>query len=142
VVERIHPCARRRARRGALLSGILLLGVHLEARGATATDWPTYGHDPGGMRYSPLTQINASNVSRLQAAWTYSMRAAGASVSEEPDEASRRASEGAPTTLPRRRNRLGASQATPLVIGGVLYLSTPYRRVVALDADSGREIWR
>src|SRR5437899_4586030 len=35
------------------------------------TDWPVYGHDPGGMRFSPLKQINPKNVSKLQVAWTY-----------------------------------------------------------------------
>ena len=41
------------------------------------TDWPSYGHDPGGQRYSPLKQINTSNVSKLAPAWTYSMRKEG-----------------------------------------------------------------
>ena len=35
------------------------------------TDWPVYGHDPGGMRYSPLTQINPANVTRLERAWSF-----------------------------------------------------------------------
>jgi quinoprotein glucose dehydrogenase len=165
----------------------LLLLAFVEARGATgATDWPTYGHDPGGMRYSPLAQINASNVAQLRPAWTYSMRPAATASTElrptnalsaaaapkdaprgdaiavaaasgaadapgpvaqfatpqgaDADDAARRIAEGA-SPIPRRRSRLGASQATPLVIDGTMYLSTPYRRVVALEADSGREVW-
>lgn len=127
------------------MSGIVLLAASLEARGAPATDWPTYGHDSGGMRYSPLMQIDTSNVARLQSAWTYSMRPASSGAQATPeappaDETARRLAEGASAT-PRRRFRLGGSQATPLVIDGMLYLSTPYRRVVALEPESGREIW-
>jgi quinoprotein glucose dehydrogenase len=94
------------------------------------------------MRYSPLMQINASNVARLQSAWTYSMRPANAPTAEAPavEEAAQRSAEGA-APVARRRNRMGASQATPLMVDGVLYLSTPYRRVVALEAESGREKW-
>ena len=40
-------------------------------------EWPTYGHDPGGMRFSPLTEINSSNVSRLKVAWVYHMKPTG-----------------------------------------------------------------
>lgn len=46
------------------------------AQQAEAKEWPTYGHDSGGMRYSPLTQINPSNVSDLAVAWTYHMKPA------------------------------------------------------------------
>src|SRR5690349_10431958 len=45
-----------------------------------ASEWPTYGHDPGGMRYSPLTQLTPANVSQLQPAWVYHMKVAGASA--------------------------------------------------------------
>jgi len=41
---------------------------------AFATEWPTYGHDSGGQRFSPLTQITSGNVDRLQVAWVYHMR--------------------------------------------------------------------
>src|SRR5580698_7025389 len=47
-----------------------------------AKEWPTYGHDPGGMRFSPLTEITPANVERLKVAWVYHMtppRAVGAS---------------------------------------------------------------
>jgi quinoprotein glucose dehydrogenase len=47
---------------------------------ADAKEWPTYGHDSGGMRFSPLTQINASNVSGLSVAWTYHMKQEGDSA--------------------------------------------------------------
>ena len=50
------------------------------AQAADAKEWPTYGHDSGGMRFSPLTQINAGNVGDLKVAWTYHMKQAGDSV--------------------------------------------------------------
>src|SRR6516162_4467957 len=43
----------------------------MPANYATSTEWPTYGHDSGGMRFSPLTQITAANVSQLHVAWVY-----------------------------------------------------------------------
>ena len=43
---------------------------------AASREWPTYGHDPGGMRFSPLTQITPANVGQLQVAWTYHMKPA------------------------------------------------------------------
>ena len=45
---------------------------------AAQTDWPIYGHDPGGLQYSPLKQIDATNVNKLQVAWTYDTRPATA----------------------------------------------------------------
>ena len=75
-------------------------------------DWPTYGHDRGGMRYSPLTQITPANVAKLTRAWTYDTG-----------------------------ENANSFQVTPLVIGNVMYLSTPAQRIVALDADTGKEIW-
>src|SRR6202044_147799 len=44
------------------------------AQAADAKEWPTFGHDSGGMRFSPLTQINPANVANLTAAWTYHMK--------------------------------------------------------------------
>jgi quinoprotein glucose dehydrogenase len=99
------------------------------------TDWPAYGHDPGGQRYSPLKQINAKNVSQLKLAWKFDPQA--------PVPASPSA-EGAPPDAPARAGRgprVRRSQATPLVAGGVLYLSTAYNRVVALEPETGKKIW-
>src|SRR6266705_2622642 len=83
-------------------------------------DWPFYGGDPGGMKYSPLTDVSTSNVTRLGVAWEWSPRE---------------------KALDKFGTRPGNFQVTPLMIGNVLYLSTPYNRVVALNADTGREIW-
>ena len=88
----------------------------------SSTDWPTYMHDPGGSRYSPLAQIDVHNVTRLQVAWIYHMRPAS-------------------TDGPLHR-RFAASEASPLAINGTLYLPVPYGRVVALNAQTGRELWK
>jgi quinoprotein glucose dehydrogenase len=85
-----------------------------------APDWPTYGHDPGGQRFSPLDQITPANVASLRVAWTYHMRPAG-------------------TT--ERGGGFASSEVTPLVVDGSMYVTTPYRRVLALDPDTGSEIW-
>jgi glucose dehydrogenase len=68
------------------------------------------------VRFSPLKQITPANVRRLQRAWVYHMKSA-------PDA------------------RLAGSSSTPLVINGVMYATTPYGRVVALDPITGKEIW-
>jgi glucose dehydrogenase len=83
-----------------------------------AGDWPTYNRDLASTRFSPLTQITRDNVSRLAVAWSYRLR---------PDPASPPAS-----TM---------NQVTPIVVDGVMYLPAG-NRVVALDADTGNEIWR
>jgi quinoprotein glucose dehydrogenase len=83
-------------------------------------DWPDYGHDPGGTRYSPLTQINRSNVSKLKVAWVYHTGDL---------------SDG--TKYPRQSE----FECTPIVVDGTLYLTTAFNRVVALDPVSGRELW-
>ena len=87
-------------------------------------EWPVYGGDAGGLKYSALTRIDRSNVSRLEVAWTWK-------TGEQPIVAN-----GA--TLAARP---GQFQATPLAIGDTLFLTTPFNRVVALDATTGEEIW-
>jgi quinoprotein glucose dehydrogenase len=84
-------------------------------------DWPSYGRDPGGSRYSPLAQINRTNVSRLQPAWRFSTGEARPSYATD-------------------RNR--SFEDTPLVIAGTMFVVTPLGRVFALDASTGRERWR
>ena len=86
------------------------------------TDWPTYGHDPAGTRYSPIEQINRSNVTHLQRAWTYH-------TGEKPA-----------ISGPRGQRQI-AFGTTPLVVNGVLYFTTPANRVIALDPVSGRARW-
>jgi quinoprotein glucose dehydrogenase len=101
------------------------------------------------MRYSPLSQINTSNVTRLVEVWSYSMKPAvtvlaghadGTEDAHAAQEAAQRAADGG-SRVPRRRSRLGSSEATPLVVEGLMYLPTPYGRVVALEPETGREVW-
>jgi quinoprotein glucose dehydrogenase len=125
---------QRRNSRRSWLSGILIvitfiaLGLwkarpHGFAVADTAKeggDWPAYGRDAGGARYSPLSQINRGNVGRLKPAWTYRTGA------EEVKAAS---------------SNNAAFEATPILVDGLLYLTTPYNRVIALDPATGRERW-
>ncbi len=101
-----------------------------EPSGATSMaegDWPAYGGDAGAMRYSPLTEINRTNVAELAPAWTWE-------TGEEPLPGPR-------LPVPGERVRPGNFQNTPVVINDTMYVSTPYNRVVALDAPTGRVIW-
>lgn len=106
------------------------------------TDWPIVGHDPGGTRYSPLKQINTKNVDKLQLAWTFDTEVADVPPPAANAAVSAHAAETAPgVPAPTRRPRHRLSESIPLVIGHVLYMSTPYSRIVALDADTGKKIW-
>src|SRR5262249_31124005 len=80
-------------------------------------DWPAYGRDPGAQRYSPLTQINAGNVSQLTVAWTFETKPAGDAKSQQ------------------------ASKTTPLMINNVVYFVTPYQSLVAVEPETGKRIW-
>jgi quinoprotein glucose dehydrogenase len=80
-------------------------------------DWPGVGNDAGCMRYSRLSQINRENVARLKPAWTYHTG-----------------------ELQGRRGK--TIECTPIVVDGVMYITTGYLRVVALDAASGKELWQ
>lgn len=83
-------------------------------------EWPYAGGDQGSTKYSTLTQINAGNAAKLKPAWQWHS-------GEKP--------------MPEFGTKPGMFEATPIMIGGVLYFSTPYNRVVALDAATGRERW-
>jgi quinoprotein glucose dehydrogenase len=109
------------------------------AFGAPAEEWQTYGHDKGGQRYSPLAQITPSNVSGLQVAWVHHLRREVAGGEDAATAAQRSAEAAGPPG--RRRSRFAASQATPLVVEGRMYLTSPYGRVLALDATRGTELW-
>jgi quinoprotein glucose dehydrogenase len=87
---------------------------------AQSGDWPAYGHDRSGTRYSPLSSIDRSNVARLTVAWTY------------------HTGEMAPEYATRRGKQF---EATPLVVDGTMYLSTPLGRVIALDPVTGTTKW-
>jgi quinoprotein glucose dehydrogenase len=90
------------------------------AQSAQENGWPNYGNDPGGTRYSPAKQIDRSNVARLQVAWTY--RTGAFPHDEELDHKA-------------------AFEATPILVDGKLFLSTPYDQVIALNAETGAKLW-
>ena len=96
------------------MAGGLLFGG---AQAAPQDDWPNMGRDPGGARYSPLDQITPANVNSLKVAWKHDLKPVGLDT------------------------RNAASQTTPLVIDGVLYLANPYGKIQALDGVTGKEIW-
>jgi quinoprotein glucose dehydrogenase len=96
--------------------GLLVALAGNLAQAAPRTDWPNYGNDRGAMRYSPLTQITPANVTSLKVAWNYHMKPADAT-------------------------RVATSETTPLVVGNIMYLGSPYGRIVALDATTGKELW-
>jgi quinoprotein glucose dehydrogenase len=130
-----HRTMRRSSRVGVaatLLALPLAAAIGQSGGGNSATDWASYGRDEGHARNSPLTEITPANVARLQPAWTYHMRPAGTSGETIP----------MPDGVPQKfRTGFSASEATPVVVDGVMYLATPYRRVVALDATTGKELW-
>ena len=109
-------------RRLFLLTATLAIAASTpRAQNAPRPDWPHYAADLGATHYSPLSDINRGNVTRLSVAWRW-----------KPQEG----------PLKEYGAQPGNFQNTPLMIGNVLYVSTPYNRVVALDARGGREMWR
>ena len=82
---------------------------------ATSGEWPSYGNDQGGSRFSDLTQINTSNIAQLQLAWQYRTGV--------------------------DRSELGF-EVTPLMADGRLYLCTSNNVIIALDPETGKQAWR
>ncbi len=95
-------------------------GTQPPASGAQTAGWPTYGGDPGGMRYTAATQITRGNVGQLAPAWTFHTGAIA-------------------------KGRKGAAnssfEATPVLFGASLYLTSPYDEVFSLDPATGRQNW-
>ena len=86
------------------------------------SNWPSYGGNKAGNRYSPLTQINAGNVKDLQVAWMYDAR--------EPIDSSN----------PQQRSK--EIQCQPIVVDGILYGTTPELKLFAVNAATGKELWK
>jgi quinoprotein glucose dehydrogenase len=86
----------------------------------SAGNWPSYGGDAGGSRYSELDQINRNNVAALQPAWEIHT----GDVSDGSD--------GRPKS---------EFEATPIVVAGTMFLTTPFNRVLALEPETGKEKW-
>jgi len=88
------------------------IGLH-----AAETGWPVYGGDLGNTRYSTLDQINTRNVAKLVQAWVFDTRPSTDRAAPRP------------------------VQVTPLVVNGVMYVVTAHQSLVALDPETGKQIW-
>lgn len=97
---------------GVALLGLLAASL-VTAQHTTTVDWPAIGGDAASTKYSPLKQITPANVSKLKRAWTYDTGDTG-----------------------------GTDEITPIVIGNVMYVATPQQHVIALNAQTGKEIWK
>src|SRR5258706_15215636 len=97
---------------GTLAFLLLVTVLSAQENHGAQQDWPAYGGDPEGTRYSTLTQINRSNVDQLKVAWQFDPGAGG-----------------------------GRFQAQPIVVNGILYTVTPDIGLVALDGVSGNWKW-
>lgn len=86
--------------------------ARMKAAGTDSANWIIHGRDYTNQRFSPLDQINTGNVKKLAPKWIY------------------------------QSGVIGTFSATPLVADGVMYVSTPFSNVVAVDARTGKEIWR
>ncbi len=99
-----------------LFTAYLALSIPLalsQKAGETGTqDWPAYGGGPANIHYSPLAQINRSNVKQLEIAWTFDT------------------------------GEQGGLQTSPIIVGGVLYGITPTQKVFALNAATGKLLWK
>ncbi|HBZ06815.1 MAG TPA: membrane-bound PQQ-dependent dehydrogenase, glucose/quinate/shikimate family [Massilia sp.] len=94
-------------------------GTH-DAAGVAANDWSAYGRSGYGDRYAPAAQITPANVSQLKQVWSY--HTGDFKGPTDPGEI--------------------ANEVTPLKVNGMLYMCTPHNIVIALDPDTGKEIWR
>src|SRR3954467_10689525 len=122
---------------GLLTSALATPSVVVEQAGPAAGDanWPMFRHDSAGTGYSPLAQITAENVGRLGTAWAYALQGAGPAPPHGRGGAGPAPSSG--------RGGAGGvnSEATPIVVNGVMYV-TAANRVVALEPETGKEIWQ
>ena len=136
-----------------------VLAILAASRLCGQTEWPSYGHDLGSTRYSPVAQINTANVSKLVRVWTFHQNpdalatpavvTSTARVNVEMPHTVDGPSGIAPAATPTRTRRWRhfsrgqgrVSAATPLVVNGVMYLPTILNKVVALDPLTGKQLW-
>jgi quinoprotein glucose dehydrogenase len=118
-------------RRSALLLAMLCAGalVGAQQQGSVSSvpgasgqvEWPYYGGDQAGTKYSPLTDIGPGNVNRLRVAWEWKHWE---------------------TALKEYGTVPGFNETTPIMIDGKLYVTTPYNSIASVDAETGTEGWR
>ena len=104
----------------AAMVALITMAVACTQAPGDTTGWPFVGSDPAHTKYSVAAEITAANVGELEIVWQW-----------EPNEA----------PLEEYGTRPGPFQATPVMVDDILYLSTMYTRVVALDAETGTELW-
>ncbi len=102
------------------MRAFLLSFLFATALFAAEGDWPVYGHDAGGTKYSAVSIINKRNVGKLEVAWTFH-------TGDIYD--------------PKGHGKQSAFECTPLFIDGTLYVTTPFGRLIALDPETGKEKW-
>ncbi|HEY7895914.1 MAG TPA: pyrroloquinoline quinone-dependent dehydrogenase [Gemmatimonadaceae bacterium] len=100
-----------------IVSACAALIAAASANAQTPIDWPAYAHDAQGTKYSPAAQITRDNVRRLVPVWTY--RTGDFALGDA----------------------MARDETTPLLVDNVLYASTPFGGVRALDGDTGKELW-
>ena len=105
------------------LAGLALALLVPHAAPAADSQWPVTEGAPGGGRFTPLTQIDRSNVDELEVLWTY------------------RHGDFFEGAFPLREPRGSAFESTPILVDRRLVLTTPTNRVIALDPATGRELW-
>ncbi len=113
----------RRAMLVGLLLSIVVVGLPRAQRASSSTEWRFYGGDAGSTKYSPIDQINADNVSRLELAWRW----------KSPDN---------PIVDATPAARPGAYEDTPIMASDVLYTATSLGIFVALDPGTGKVLWQ
>ncbi|MCO7519754.1 MULTISPECIES: glucose/quinate/shikimate family membrane-bound PQQ-dependent dehydrogenase [unclassified Pseudomonas] len=143
VVALAYPqLVRRQARAAYAVAGVLAVGLAIAAGnmfvahpsvaangkgpgltpvapGKAQQNWAHYGNSEGGSRFAALDQINRGNVDKLQVAWTYHTGDVAISDGNGAED-----------------------QLTPLQVGDKVFICTPHNNLIALDADSGRELWK
>ena len=104
-----------------LLLSLAASSLHAQSSKDIDTQWPTYGGDPGGQRYTASAQITRANVTQLQPAWTFHTGSVA-------------------------KNRTGVKnssfEATPILFHGLLYLTSPYDEIFAVDPSTGEQRWQ
>ena len=95
----------------AAIFSVFLLNACSDANKSESSDWPLYGRDYNNQRFSPLKQINTDNITQLKLAWKY------------------------------KTGKKATFQTSPIMVDGVMYITTPFNDVIALDAATGKQIW-
>ena len=113
----------------AIIAAAVVLPAFSAQTPKPSGDWPSWNHDLASTRYSPLKQIDKSNVSKLIEAWSFTTRA----NTPPPAAAGRGRGRGGPGGI--------GAEVTPIVVNGVMYASAG-NLVVAINPDTGKEIWR